>query len=58
MGDESGGFGRHRREIAPRFVHLGATSYGGRAIAGIMRAELQEERRWVSRERRLRGCRR
>jgi len=53
--DESGGFGRHWREIASRFLQLGATSYGGPAITGIMRAELQEKRRWVSRERFLEG---
>ena len=32
--DESGGFRRHWREIASRFLQLGATSYGGPAIMG------------------------
>jgi chromate transporter len=50
-----GGFGRHWREIASRVLQLGATSYGGPAITGIMQAELQEKRRWVSRERFLEG---
>ena len=40
--DESGGFRRHRREIASRFLQLGATSYGGPATMGIMQAELQD----------------
>ena len=53
--DESGGFRRHWREIASRFLQLGATSYGGPAVMGIMQAELQEKRRWVSRERFLEG---
>ena len=53
--DESGGFRRHWREIASRFLKLGATSYGGPAIMGLMQAELQEKRRWVSRERFLEG---
>jgi chromate transporter len=34
---------------------LGATSYGGPAIMGIMQAELQERRKWVSKERFLEG---
>jgi chromate transporter len=53
--DESGGFRRHGREIASRFLQLGATSFGGPAIMGIMQAELQERRRWVTRERFLEG---
>jgi chromate transporter len=53
--DDSSGFRRHWREIASRFLQLGATSYGGPAIMGIMQAELQEKRRWVSRERFLEG---
>lgn len=42
-------------EIASTFLKLGATSYGGPAIMGIMQAELMEKRRWVSRERFLEG---
>jgi chromate transporter len=42
-------------EIASTFLTLGATSYGGPAIMGIMQAELMEKRRWISRERFLEG---
>jgi chromate transporter len=52
---ESGPFRRHWRDIASRFLHLGATSFGGPAILGIMQVELQEKREWVSRERFLEG---
>jgi chromate transporter len=43
------------REIAIAFLKLGATAYGGPAIMGIMQAELQEKRQWVSRERFIEG---
>jgi chromate transporter len=43
------------KEIATSLFKLGATSYGGPAIMGIMQAELQEKRRWVSKERFLEG---
>ena len=43
------------KEIAASLFRLGATSYGGPAIMGIMQAELQEKRRWVSKERFLEG---
>jgi chromate transporter len=43
------------REIAGALFRLGATSYGGPAIMGIMQAELQEKRKWVSKERFLEG---
>ena len=52
---ESGPFRRHWRDIASRFLHLGATSFGGPAILGIMQVELQEKRQWVSREQFLEG---
>jgi chromate transporter len=41
--------------IAATLLQLGATSYGGPAIMGIMQAELQERRKWVSKERFLEG---
>src|SRR5438445_12905513 len=41
--------------IAITLFRLGATSYGGTAIMGVMQAELQERRRWVSKERFLEG---
>lgn len=37
------------------FLKLGATAYGGPAIIGIMQAELQERRQWVSKERFIEG---
>jgi len=37
------------------FLKLGATAYGGPAIMGIMQAELQEKRQWVSKERFVEG---
>ena len=43
------------RDIASSFFKLGATSYGGPAILGIMQAELRERRRWVSKERFVKG---
>jgi len=43
------------KEIATTLLHLGATSYGGPAIMGIMQAELQQRRKWVSKERFLEG---
>jgi len=42
-------------EIASAFLTLGATSYGGPAIMGVMQAELQEKRQWVSRARFVEG---
>ena len=45
----------HWREIASEFLKLGATSYGGPAIMGVMQAELQERRQWVTKERFLEG---
>ena len=43
------------KDIAVTMFKLGATSYGGPAIMGFMQAELQERRRWVSKERFLEG---
>src|SRR6266545_1228669 len=42
-------------DILGRFLKLGATAYGGPAIMGIMQAEIQERRQWVSKERFLEG---
>lgn len=44
-----------RREIAAAFLKLGFTAYGGPAILGIMQAELQEKRAWVTKERFMEG---
>src|SRR2546422_10256947 len=43
------------KEIAATLFQLGATSYGGPAIMGFMQAELQERRKWESKERFLEG---
>src|SRR5438093_12515980 len=43
------------KDIATTLFRLGATSYGGPAIMGFMQAELQERRKWVSKERFLEG---
>lgn len=43
------------KEIAASFLKLGATSYGGPAMMGIMQAELQQKRQWVSKERFVEG---
>src|SRR4029453_14619591 len=43
------------KDIAGSLFRLGVTSYGGPAIMGIMQAELQEKRKWVSKERFLEG---
>ena len=43
------------KEIATTLFQLGATSYGGPAIMGFMQTELQERRKWVSKERFLEG---
>lgn len=44
------GLRTHWREIAGVFFKLGAMSYGGPAIMGMMQAELQEKRNWLSKE--------
>lgn len=43
------------REIALAFLKLGTTAYGGPAIMGIMQAELQEKRQWVTKQRFVEG---
>jgi chromate transporter len=43
------------REIAGAFLRLGATSYGGFAIMGVMQSELQERRSWVTKPRFVEG---
>ena len=42
-------------DIASQFLKIGATAYGGPAIMGIMQAELQEKRQWVTKERFVEG---
>src|SRR2546425_10342087 len=48
-------FARTWQDIAANLLKLGATAYGGPAIMGIMQAELQEKRQWVSKERFVEG---
>lgn len=43
------------KELLKVFLKLGAMSYGGPAIMGIMQTELQEKRDWLSKERFLEG---
>ena len=43
------------KDVAATLLKLGATSYGGPAIMGVMQAELQERRKWVTKERFLEG---
>src|SRR5712691_4992734 len=43
------------KEIVSSFLKLGATSYGGPAIMGVMQTELQQKRQWVSKERFVEG---
>jgi chromate transporter len=38
-------------DIAKAFLKIGAVSYGGPAIVGIMQAELQEKRHWLAKQR-------
>lgn len=46
----------HTREIALAFLKIGLTAYGGlAAIWGVLQADLQEKRGWLSRERFLEG---
>jgi len=52
---KDGVFARHWRGIAFAFLKLGLTAYGGPAIMGIMRAELQERRQWLSKARFIDG---
>lgn len=41
--------------MAASFGRLGFTAYGGPAIMGIMQAELQERRQWVTKGRFVEG---
>lgn len=42
-------------EVAGAFLKLGALGYGGPAIFGLLQADLQEKRGWLSKERFLEG---
>ena len=45
----------HWREVVGSFLKIGAMSYGGPAIMGLMQTEFQEKRGWLSKERFLEG---
>jgi len=55
MASSSGMFRERWQELASVFLKLGALSYGGSAMLGIMQAEIAERRRWLSNERYLDG---
>jgi chromate transporter len=55
MNHGSDDFTSRWRELAGAFLKIGAMSYGGPAIMGIMQAEIQEKRGWLSKERFLEG---
>jgi chromate transporter len=44
-----------RAEIARFFLKIGAVSYAGPAIVGIMQTELQQKRHWLTRQRLVDG---
>lgn len=48
-------FAAHWREVVRGFLKIGAMSYGGPAIMGLMQTEFQEKRAWLSKERFLEG---
>jgi chromate transporter len=48
-------FAAHWREVVRGFLKIGALSYGGPAIMGLMQTEFQEKRAWLSKERFLEG---
>jgi chromate transporter len=55
MTDTTTAFRNRWKELAQTFLKIGAMSYGGPAIMGIMQAEIQEKRGWLSKERFLEG---
>src|SRR6266568_6922804 len=48
-------FAGNWKDIAASFLKLGVTAYGGPAIMGLMQAEFQDKRQWVSKERFVEG---
>jgi chromate transporter len=55
MNSAAEGLRAHWREIAGTFLKIGAMSYGGPAIMGLMQVEIQERRSWLSKERFIEG---
>ncbi|TAM45441.1 MAG: chromate efflux transporter [Gammaproteobacteria bacterium] len=48
-------FAARWQEVVRGFLKIGAMSYGGPAIMGLMQTEFQEKRAWLSKERFLEG---
>ena len=48
--ETAGKFRAHWREIIGVFLKLGAMSYGGPAIMGLMQSEVQQKRAWLSKD--------
>src|SRR5882724_1055663 len=44
-----------QKDTAITLLQIGATAYGGPAIMGVIQAELQERRKWVSKEQFVEG---
>jgi hypothetical protein len=55
MTDEPQSLRQRLLEILRVFFKIGAMSYGGAAIMGIMQLEIQQRRGWMSKERYLEG---
>lgn len=55
MNDNQSPLREHWKDITSSLFKIGALAYGGPAIMGIMQAELQEKRRWISKERFVEG---
>ncbi|MGQ0546860.1 MAG: chromate efflux transporter [Betaproteobacteria bacterium] len=49
------GIGRRRLEVLGVFLRIGALGFGVAAIWGLIQAEVQERRRWLSKERFVEG---
>lgn len=54
-GSRPGSLRQNWKDISTSLLKIGALAYGGPAIMGIMQAELQEKRQWLSKERFLEG---
>ena len=55
MSMQRAGITSHWQDLVKVFLKLGAMSYGGPAIMGIMQSEIQEKRGWLSKEKFLEG---
>ena len=55
MAHQADDFRQRWRELSTAFLKLGALSYGGAAIMGIMQSEIQQKKGWLTKERYLEG---